>query len=151
MPVDGIPVGITVCEDVWHEGAVEDSVADGARVILNLNGSPFHVNKSGQRENEVIAERARRNRVPILYVNLVGGQDELVFDGGSFVVGHDGTVTHRGQVFVEDLLICDLDRDTLIPEPGRLSPLPEFDESVYRAITTGVRDYVHKNGFAGVV
>ena len=151
VPVDGIPVGITVCEDVWHEGAVEDSVADGARVILNLNGSPFHVNKSGQRENEVIAERARRNRVPILYVNLVGGQDELVFDGGSFVVGRDGTVTHRGQVFVEDLLICDLDRDTLIPEPGRLSPLPEFDESVYRAITTGVRDYVHKNGFTGVV
>ena len=151
VPVDGIPVGITVCEDVWHEGAVEDSVADGARVILNLNGSPFHVNNSGQRENEVIAERARQNQVPILYVNLVGGQDELVFDGGSFVVGRDGTVTHRGQVFVEDLLICDLDRDTLIPEPGRLSPLPEFDESVYRAITTGVRDYVHKNGFAGVV
>ena len=114
VPVDGIPVGITVCEDVWHEGAVEDSVADGARVILNLNGSPFHVNKSGQRENEVIAERARRNRVPILYVNLVGGQDELVFDGGSFVVGHDGTVTHRGQVFVEDLLICDLDKDCLL-------------------------------------
>ena len=149
--LDGVHVGITVCEDVWHDGAVEECVDHGAQVIFNLNGSPFHVNKSSERENKVVAERARRNRVPILYVNLVGGQDELVFDGGSFVVGPDGKVTHRAEFFAEDLLVCELSPKGLISHPGCMSRVPEFEESVYRAITTGVRDYVDKNGFPGVV
>ena len=80
--IDGVAAAITVCEDIWHPGPAEDSIAAGAQIILNLNASPFYVDKGAERENAVVTERAKSGRVPIVYVNLVGGQDELVFDGG---------------------------------------------------------------------
>ena len=152
VSIDGVAVAITVCEDIWHPGPTEESIAAGAQIILNLNASPFHVHKRAVRENEVVAERARSGRVPIVYVNLVGGQDELVFDGGSFSVNRSGEVVQRSPIFVEHLAsvaYCNGDLTAVASEST--AGLPEVEESVYQALVTGTRDYVLKNGFQGVV
>ena len=152
VSIDGVAVAITVCEDIWHPGPTEDSIAAGAQIILNLNASPFHVHKRAVRENKVVAERARSGRVPIVYVNLVGGQDELVFDGGSFSVNRSGEVVQRSPIFVEHLAsvaYCNGDLTAVASEST--AGLPEVEESVYQALVTGTRDYVLKNGFQGVV
>ena len=141
VEVDGVRLGITICEDIWHDGPVEESAAAGANLVVNLNASPFHMDKASERESQVVAQRARRNILPIAYVNLVGGQDELVFDGGSFVSDNKGKVTQRARFFEE--LLC--------PMQGNISKIPNLEESVYQALVTGVRDYVQKNGFPGVV
>ena len=152
VSIDGVAVAITVCEDIWHPGPTEESIAAGAQIILNLNASPFDVHKRAVRENEVVAERARSGRVPIVYVNLVGGQDELVFDGGSFSVNRSGEVVQRSPIFVEHLAsvaYCNGDLTAVASEST--AGLPEVEESVYQALVTGTRDYVLKNGFQGVV
>ncbi|GIT48822.1 MAG: hypothetical protein Ct9H300mP14_07500 [Gammaproteobacteria bacterium] len=95
VSIDGVAAAITVCEDIWHSGPTEDSIAAGAQIILNLNASPFYIHKGAERENAVVTERAKSGGVPIVYVNLVGGQDELVFDGGSFSVNRSGEVVQR--------------------------------------------------------
>ena len=150
VEVDGVRLGITICEDIWHDGPVEESAAAGANLIVNLNASPFHMDKASERESQVVAQRARRNILPIAYVNLVGGQDELVFDGGSFVSDNKGKVTHRARFFEEQLFRVDFDNQ-LCPMQGNISKIPNLEESVYQALVTGVRDYVQKNGFPGVV
>ena len=149
--LDGLPVGLTICEDVWTEAPVRQAVAAGARLVLNLNASPYHVGKEAERE-EVVVRRARENGVPIAYVNLVGGQDELVFDGASFAVDADGTVALRAPAFVEGLHPLEIDLGPPVGwQPGAVAePLP-VEESVYRALTAGVRDYVEKNRFPGAV
>ncbi len=144
----GIPTALTICEDIWEPEPAAAAVAQGARVLLNLNASPYHMTKWRQRE-ETVSQRARENGVSVIYVNLVGGQDELVFDGDSFVVDHDGAVIQRAPAFETGLFSVDL-RDGL-PVPGQRVPELADDESVYRAIVLGVRDYVNKNGFPGVV
>ena len=149
VSVDGISCGITVCEDIWYAQPVSDTVAAGARVILNLNASPFAIGKAHQREEQVVAERARESAVPVVYVNLVGGQDELVFDGGSFVTAANGQVLHRSPCFTEDLARVDLGDGG--PVVDTCTPLPGPEDSVYRALVSGVRDYVDKNGFKGAV
>jgi NAD+ synthase (glutamine-hydrolysing) len=150
VKVDGVRLGITICEDIWHDGPVEESAAAGADLVVNLNASPFHIDKASERESIIVAQRARRNHLPIAYVNLVGGQDELVFDGGSFVSDNRGKVTHRARFFKEELLRVDFD-DRLCPVQGNISRIPNLEESVYGALVTGVRDYVQKNSFPGVV
>ncbi|MEN8176805.1 MAG: nitrilase-related carbon-nitrogen hydrolase, partial [Pseudomonadota bacterium] len=100
--VEGVPVGITLCEDIWYPTPARRAVEAGARLLINLNASPFHTGKAPERE-ELVAKRARENRVPVVYVNLVGGQDELVFDGGSFVMAADGRVAQRSPFYVESL------------------------------------------------
>ncbi|MDH3281780.1 MAG: NAD+ synthase, partial [Gammaproteobacteria bacterium] len=121
------------------------------QVVVNLNASPFHIGRDDERL-AVVAERARGSRVPIIYAHMVGGQDELVFDGASFVVNRDGTLTQRARHFDEDLMVCTL---RLNPEPtplaGDIESLASVEQGVYQALTTGVRDYVGKNGFKGVV
>jgi NAD+ synthase (glutamine-hydrolysing) len=144
----GVPTALTICEDIWEPGPAAAAAAQGARLLLNLNASPYHMTKWRQREAEV-AQRARENAVPIVYVNLVGGQDELVFDGDSFVVDGAGQVALRAPAFDTGLFPVDL-RDGA-PVPGECAPVLADDESVYRAIVLGVRDYVDKNGFPGVV
>ena len=104
IKLNGVRVGITICEDIWHVGPVEESAAAGAEVLININASPFHLDKASERETRVVVERARQNSLPILYVNMVGGQDELVVDGGSFVCDEVGKVTHRAHFFNEELL-----------------------------------------------
>ena len=150
--VAGVPVGISICEDIWlADGPPRLQAAGGARVLLNINASPFHAGKATARE-DMLAARARASGTALAYVNLVGGQDELVFDGASVVMDSDGRVIHRSPQFEEDYFVLDC------PLPGEevedlagpaelLDPLAE----VYNALITGLRDYVRKNGFERVL
>jgi len=147
-----IRIGIGICEDLWAAGpcrAVRDA---GAELIVVPNGSPFEVGKQAQRE-AVLAARARETGLPIAYANLVGGQDELVFDGGSCLVDAAGSVRMRAPAFAEGLFHCSLARrdGRLQALPGQVAPLLDDEASVYGALVLGVRDYVGKNGFRGAV
>jgi NAD+ synthase (glutamine-hydrolysing) len=163
--------GLSVCEDVWHEdGPIKLQAAKGAKLIFNSNASPYYAGKINERE-AVVKKQARLNKAVIVYVNLVGGQDELVFDGQSIVVDNKGKVVKRAAAFKEDLLIVDLavpfskarvSKDTITvannitpknkyalaeKEIKLLEPLAE----VYQALTLGLKDYINKNGFQKVV
>ena len=144
--VAGALVGLTVCEDLWAEGPPASAeAAEGAKLIANPSGSPYHRGKGRERE-AMFAERARAYGAHIAFCNLVGGQDELVFDGHSFVVDPSGRVVARAAQFEEQLLLCE------VPgvEPGPLAePLSDLAE-VYAALVLGLRDYVRKNGFRHV-
>jgi len=145
---DGIRFGLTICEDVWFDMPVQRAASAGAQVLLNLNASPFHQGKAVERE-ALVADRAARFGVTVVYVNLVGGQDELVFDGGSFVVDARGQVKHRAAFFEESESLVLIERG--IPQSGALQPFLGDEEQVYRALLAGTRDYVAKNGFSSVV
>lgn len=144
VDVGGSAVGLTICEDCWVAGPPAQTEAEqGAKLIANPSGSPYHRGKGRERE-QMFAERAREYGAHFAFSNLVGGQDELVFDGQSLVVAPDGTVIARAAQFEEELLLCDL------PGGGALAePLADVDE-VYGALVLGLRDYVGKNGFAHV-
>jgi NAD+ synthase (glutamine-hydrolysing) len=145
IEVAGTRVGLTICEDVWTEGPpAETEAAAGAELIANPSGSPYHRGKGRERE-EMFAARARAYGAHFAFCNLVGGQDELVFDGQSFAVDPNGEVIARAAQFEEELLVFDL------PGPaGRIAePLPDLAE-VYGALVLGLRDYVAKNGFRHV-
>jgi NAD+ synthase (glutamine-hydrolysing) len=150
VPVKGIPVGITICEDIWEPGPAQQAVAAGARVLINLNASPFHAGKGLERE-QLLQQRATETGLPVMYVNLIGGQDELVFDGGSLVVSAAGEVTHRAACCEEQLSPVDFSADPVAPLPGDCAPYLDDVEAVYRALVLGVRDYINKNGFPGAV
>ncbi|KTT59947.1 NAD synthetase [Pseudomonas oryzihabitans] len=145
----GVPIGVTICEDIWFAEPMAKARAAGARLMLNLNASPFHGGKQPERE-AVVGERAREGGMAVVYVNQVGGQDELVFDGHSFVVDAQGQVTQRAPAFVEELYPVAFD-EALNPLPAELAPIASLEASVYDALVLGVRDYVRKNGFKGVV
>ncbi|HEY8116359.1 MAG TPA: nitrilase-related carbon-nitrogen hydrolase, partial [Actinomycetota bacterium] len=142
-------LGLSVCEDAWMPGPPFDEYARRKTpVILNINGSPFHRGKAEERV-EICRERALETGSWIVYVNAVGGQDELVFDGGSVVVRPDGSLAHHAALFEEDLLVVDIDGETSSAQ-GR-PPWPEDPEQVYLGLVLGLRDYVRKNGFEEVV
>ena len=146
IEISGVPVGLTICEDCWVEGAPASVEAEqGAQLIVNPSGSPYHRGKGIERER-MFAERARAYGTAFALCNLVGGQDELVFDGHSLVIDAAGEIVARGVQFEEELLICNLGE-----EPGAplAEPLSDLDE-VYGALTLGLRDYVRKNGFEHV-
>lgn len=147
-----VNVGLTICEDIWKEGPAAQAVAAGAQLMLNLNASPYYYGK-GQEREKLVQQRARENGIPIVYANLVGGQDELVFDGGSFAVNAQGELTQRVEYFSEcqELVEFNLQNGRPQPRPAEVVPEPGEEESVYRALVLGVRDYVHKNGFEGAV
>ncbi|MGH2680435.1 MAG: NAD+ synthase [Actinomycetota bacterium] len=147
VSVGGVSVGLSVCEDVWHSGRPFSDYR-GIPIVTNINGSPYHRRKLEQRLG-VLRDRAREFGGWIAYVNAVGGQDELVFDGGSVVVGPDGEVAYRAAQFYEDLLIVEIDDGAARSE--RDAAWPEPPESLYRALVVGLRDYVRKNGFDDVV
>ena len=173
--IGGAAVGVTVCEDAWIPGGpVSDLARAGARLVLNVNGSPFRVGKQAARER-VIGQRAAEAGVPVVCVNLVGGQDELVFDGGSFVVGADGAVVARCVSFDEAVDVFDVDLAHRQPaataeRPPRITPVtpaataepvsprlaapvvPPMDRDAQRwaALVLATRDYVHKSGFSDV-
>ena len=147
----GVSIGLTICEDIWQSGIVEQSAQQGAKLILNLNASPFRAAKCHERE-AIVAERIAVAQVPVLYVNLVGGQDELVFDGASFVMAADQSITFRAPEFEESVSLVEFDcGDTVIPVQGELAPHYSEVASEYKAIVTGIRDYTRKNGFKGVL
>jgi NAD+ synthase (glutamine-hydrolysing) len=144
--VIGFPynLGLTVCEDIWQPGPAADLAAVGAQVLINLSASPFHVGKAESRE-AMLAERARATGMELAFCNLVGGQDELVFDGHSVVIGADGDVLARAPGFEEHLLITNL-------VPGeKVVPFEPELEQMRRALVLALRDYVGKNGFGEVV
>lgn len=147
-----IKLGLTVCEDIWHDGPIEDAVAAGAEVIININGSPYHANKIPQR-HQAVCSRAKTNQTPVIYVNQVGGQDELVFDGASFATDKNGKVVHQMASFEEGMsLVKVANNNSQITVFGtQMEAELGFHESVYNALVLGVRDYVTKNGFTGVV
>ncbi len=151
----GLRCGVVVCEDVWWGPAVAQAAqAEGAEILLILNASPYHVGKQRQREDAIAGVLARQLHLPMVYVNLVGGQDELVFDGQSFAVDHDGLVVLRSVPCREDLAFLDIHKEAaaLRLVPGQ-APAPLLDEveEVYQVLRLGVRDYTEKNGFSGVV
>jgi NAD+ synthase (glutamine-hydrolysing) len=149
---NGTPLGITICEDIWEAGPAERTAAAGARALLNLNASPFDTWKPAARI-EVARARAVAARVPLLYVNLVGGQDELVFDGGSFMLDRAGRLVQRAALMQEDLVVAELEAKDgrLVPVPGPIAPEPDADALVYDALVLGVRDYIGKHNFPGAV
>lgn len=149
VEISGVAVALTVCEDVWEDGPVQKAVANGAQLIFNLNASPFHIDKWRQRET-IVGDLAKNNKVPVVYTNLVGGQDELVFDGHSFVTNADGVVIVRANSFREQLVPVELN-DIGAPITGEVADEPPEEQNVYNAIVLGVRDYVDKNNFPGVV
>lgn len=146
----GLPVGLTIGEDLWTDAPVRQAVATGARLVLNLSASPYHMGQKAKRE-EILGRRARENGVPIACVNLVGGQDELVFNGASFAVDADGAVALRAPSFGEGLHVLEVEPGPPVRlRPGTVVEPLSVEESVYRALTAGVRDYVEKNHFPGV-
>jgi NAD+ synthase (glutamine-hydrolysing) len=149
VTIDGVALGITICEDIWEHEPIADAVAAGAKVILSLNASPYHRHKTHDR-TEVVAQRIKASGCPIVYVNLVGGQDELVFDGRSFVATGAHVVSALA-AFKEDLGWVDMAADGQITAHGASHPWPQGEAEVYSALTTGIHDYVGKNGFNGVV
>jgi len=149
----GFRVGLLVCEDIWEREAAQLARSAGAELLAVINASPYEIHK--QREREDIA-RARVMDVglPLAYVNLIGGQDELVFDGNSFVMNAQGEVVLRAPPFEEGSFAVRFERAArgkVVPRPGHVSPELSDEASVYRALTLGVRDYVGKHGFPGVV
>ncbi len=148
----GVRFGILICEDIWQAEPARAARAAGAEVLLVLNASPFELRKQGMRE-DIVRQRVLDIRVPVIYVNLVGGQDELVFDGNSFAMDAAGTVIARSVAFDEEIQLLELTRGAQGIElsGGRIAPVLADTPSVYGALVTGVRDYVGKHRFPGVV
>ncbi|MDZ4170460.1 MAG: NAD+ synthase [Coriobacteriia bacterium] len=140
----------TICEDIWVPEIAAEAAAAGAAVLLNVSASPFHAGKGAERE-EMLRARARDNGVWLAYVNLVGGQDELVFDGRSLIVSPQGEVVARGAAFAQDLVIADFTPGAKLGASADVARVVEGPEEVYAALTTGLHDYVVKNGFTDVV
>jgi len=149
--IGDIPVGISICEDIWlPDGPPAGQAANGAKVLLNINASPFHRGKARQRE-EMLATRAKESGSAVVYLNLVGGQDELVFDGASVVIDRRGEVLHRSAQFEEDFFVVDVPVGEETLDAGEVAPLLDPAEEVYRALEIGIGDYVRKNGFSQVL
>ncbi len=145
----GHKIGLTVCEDIWHEQPIADSKAAGAELMLNINASPFHLGKLQQR-HELLAIHAQYHQLPIIYVNQVGGQDELVFDGASFVTNADGALVASLPEHESALAVIDFDSDLSIQNAPVELAKSEL-ASIYDTLVLGVRDYIEKNGFKGIV
>ena len=152
VEMDGIRFGITICEDIWNDQPAAQARAAGAQCLLSLNASPFHRGKRAQRI-ERVAQQAKVNGLPIIYVNQVGGQDELVFDGGSFAVDAAGNVQVAAPEFQEAFATveCVAEGEGVSVASGTTAEPLEDIEAVWSALVLGLRDYVDKNGFPGVI
>lgn len=152
VDIQGVSVGLTICEDIWHPEPAAAARAAGAELLININASPYHVGKRDERFAQV-SKQAAANGFPIIYVNQIGGQDELVFDGGSLAVNADGEVMVAAPDFVPAMVWAEID---VAARPVRLlagefaPPLAPL-AAIWQALVLGVRDYVEKNGFPGVV
>jgi NAD+ synthase (glutamine-hydrolysing) len=148
----GFRLGLLICEDVWESAPVVAAAKAGAQVLMIINASPYEIHKQRERE-QVLADRIRETHLPAAYVNLLGGQDELVFDGNSFAMDAHARVTMRADAFKDGLYGVEfaLRDGVVVALPGPVAPELPDEESVYRALVLGVRDYVTKHGFPGVV
>ena len=149
----GFRVGLLVCEDIWEPESTQLARSDGAELLVVINASPYELHK--QREPEDIARiRARDVGLPLVYVNIMGAQDELVFEGNSFVMDAEGKVVMRAPAYEEGIYPVEFVRQArgkVVPKPGPIAPELSDEASVYGALVLGVRDYVNKHGFPGVV
>src|SRR5699024_3036692 len=148
----GVRVGLLVCEDIWSDTPVAQAADAGAELILVVNASPWDTGKRAQRET-LLARHARSSGCAIAYVNLVGGQDDLLFDGGSMLINADGTIAARAPAFDDALLYCEFDAQSRTLHADDWPPLHGVDDDavLYAGLVRGLRDYVQKNGFSDVL
>ena len=149
----GTKFGVMICADGWESPPALKAKNAGAQILMSLNASPYHMDKLETRV-EVLAERVSETALPIIYVNMVGGQDELVFDGASFVLDNTGMVTQKVPSFVESLSFVEIDqpiKNKHQPVKAEIAPKLSIEAAVYMALTLGLKDYVNKNGFPSVV
>ena len=147
--IEGCAIGVIICEDAWHAGPASQAKAAGAQVLISLNASPYHLHKENLRL-EVLRKIIGATGLPFIYVNAVGGQDELVFDGGSFALDSKGLVATAMPQFESGVGLVTIDQHGE-PELGLIAPSQSMESQAYAALVLGVRDYVHKNGFPGVI
>lgn len=146
--LNGIKFGINICQDIWEEGTASRAREAGADILLVLNSSPYHMRKQDLRY-KIVRQRIGETAIPIIYANLVGGQDELIFDGASFAMNGEGELTHQFDEFKEFLSLIELQNGILVR--GDIAPTQTVEASVYEALCLGIRDYIGKNGISGVV
>lgn len=149
--VQEVKIGITICEDIWCYQPAQKSVKAGAEIIININASPYRIDKTPERI-QVLRTRVEEQDVPVIYVNQIGGQDELVFDGESLCINRNSEICLRAPAFEQGVYMIrySKDRSDLMPSDHVYAPLPKL-ASIYQALLTGVRDYVVKNRFHGIV
>jgi NAD+ synthase (glutamine-hydrolysing) len=147
--VQGVKFGLNICEDAWFDEPGRAAKAAGAQVLCVINASPFHLGKLVERE-ERMAARARDLSLPLLYAHMAGGQDEVVFDGASFALDADGVVTARAPMFDEAVTLVEIGASTTTPR-GAIAEVPSIEAQAWAALVVGVRDYVNKNGFPGII
>ena len=149
---DGFRLGLLICEDAWEPQPAAGARALGAEALLIINASPYEIHKQRERE-QVIGQRVRETGVPAAYVNLLGGQDELVFDGNSFAMDAQGRIAVRAPAIEEGLYCVEFERrgGAMVPIPGSVAPEWSDEQTVYRVLVLGVRDYVNKHAFTGAV
>ena len=145
---NGVFIGLTICEDVWKSGIIDETKQAGAELLLTLNASPFNAGKIHQRE-AIICEQVKAAKIPLIYVNQVGGQDELIFDGASFVANSQGDIVFRAEEFKEQISVIEFDGNN--PLINSCAPLYNKITSEYKALVLGIKDYVRKNGFQGAI
>lgn len=147
----GISIGLLICEDIWQDAPLKNLKNAGAELVIVINASPFEVGKQNARK-ELLTTKAKQYGLPIIYANTVGGQDDIVFDGGSLVVGADGTVAHEASRFLSQLLIAEFDLESRQFDQQARPALQLSEESeMYQALVVGLRDYVNRSGFKGVI
>ena len=145
---NGTFIGLTICEDVWKSGIIDATKQAGAELLLTLNASPFNSGKIYERE-AIICRQVKAAQIPLFYVNQVGGQDELIFDGASFVADSQGEIVFRAEEFKEQITVIEFDGNN--PVAHTCAPLYNEISSEYQALVLGIKDYVRKNGFQGAI
>lgn len=150
VELKGFHFGLAICEDAWEAEPLAEAKAAGAELALIINASPFHIGKYQDRVH-ALQQRATQNDMPVIYLNMVGGQDELVFDGESLVIDNKGDVLLRAAAFESSIEYLDVSREKIRPRTSGATTAIGEPESIYRALVLGVRDFVRKNGFSGVV
>jgi len=146
--LEGVKFALNICADIWQEHAALRALNAGAQILLVLNASPYHLDKQ-QSRYEAIRDRTGETRLPVVYANMVGGQDELVFDGASFAMSEDGHLTHQFSSFKETLGLLEIHNGKLV-DGEKVTELRQ-EESIYRALCLGVKDYIGKNNFPGIL
>lgn len=155
VEIKGVKVGLIICEDIWHPESIAQAKEAGAELILNINASPFHIEKMGIRE-ALLHQRATEVSLPIVHVNYMGAQDELVYEGGSFVVNAHGDKVFQAPwfeagIYCVDMIVNSEQANKVEPVAGTIAPALGVEESVYQAMVLGLRDYIEKNRFKGIV
>lgn len=149
IDIKGHRIALTICEDLWLPNVAKQAKIAGAEIIITVNASPYH-SKKGKERQDAIYQRVKENHLPILYIANVGGQDDLIYDGGSFAIDSEGVIQAQAPYFEETIVPVSIDPASH-PLPGLIAPAPSHYEEIYNALVIGLRDYVLKNGFNGVV